>query len=181
MGGRDRRRHVSRTVRSLLLAGLLVGPAGCGYHLRGKVDLPDRAQVVKLSGIAPGQPFAQEFTELLTFAGGRVTPNQVDARTVFHVIRGTHQRRQISLSKAGKANGFNMTYRLEYEVTTPKGEIILPREELEVSRQYYVDIRFPLGQGEQETLMRTEMEREAAQTVMRRLRSVAAKPRPDNA
>lgn len=173
---------IGRALSHVLLVVLLLSALpGCGYHLRGRVELPDQAKVVRLTGIAPGQSFAQEFTELLSFAGGRVTPNQVEAGSVFHVIRGVHQRRQISLSRAGKANGFNMTYRLEYEVTTPKGEVILPREELEVSRQYYVDIRFPLGQGEQETLMRTEMEREAAQTVMRRLRSVVRNPAPGNA
>jgi len=160
---------------------LVMALVGCGYHLRGKVDLPERARVVKLTGIAPGQPFSQEFTELLMFAGGRVTLNQVEAGSVFHVIHGVHQRRQISLSKAGKANGFNLSYRLEYEITTPKGEVILPREELEVSRQYYVDIRFPLGQGEQETLMRSEMEREAAQILMRRLRSTVANLPPGKA
>lgn len=156
----------------VLLMVLASGVAGCGYHLRGRVDLPARAQVVYLKGIAPGQPFGTEFTELLSFAGGRVTSKPMEAGSVFQVIRGIHQRRQISLSKAGKANGYNLTYRLEYEVTTPQGEVLMPREELEVSRQYFVDIRFPLGQGEQETLMRMEMEREAAQTAMRRLRSV---------
>jgi len=163
------------TMRVLLI--LSIGAlGGCGYHLRGKVDLPERAKVVKLTGIAPGQPFSQEFIEILSFAGGRLAVNQAEAGSVFHVISGIHQRRQISLSKAGKANGYNLSYRLLFEVTTPKGEVLLPREELEISRQYFVDIRFPLGQGEQETLMRSEMEREAAQIVMRRLRSAVRSP-----
>lgn len=156
---------------AIIMAFSQLALTGCGYHLRGAVDLPERAKLVHLKGVAPTQPFSQEFTELLTFAGGRVTANRMEAGSVFRLVRGIHQRRQISLSKAGKANGFNLSYRIEYEVTTPNGEVLIPVEELEISRQYFVDLRFPLGQGEQETLIRGEMEREAAQTVMRRLRS----------
>lgn len=157
--------------RFIMLSVLLgIGTAGCGFHLRGAVDLPERAKAVYLEGIDRGQPFGQEFSELLSFAGGRVTSQRAEATSVVHVIRAVQERRQLSLSKAGKANAFNLLYRIEYEITTPKGEVLMPRQELEISREYFNDQRFPLGQGEQEGLMRAEMEREAAQTLLRRVR-----------
>lgn len=159
-----------RPGHSLLGCLLAVGLGGCGYHLRGQVDLPQQAKVVYLEGVGRGQPFAQQLTELLAFAGGRVTTDRNQAGSVLHVLRALHERRQVSLSRAGKANAFDLTYRLDYEVVTPKGETLIPRQELEISRQYFVDQRFPLGQGEQESQIRIEMEEEAAQTLLRRLR-----------
>lgn len=154
-------------VTALLGTALL---SGCGYHLRGQVDLPDRAKVVYLEGLDRGQPFSQQLTELLGFAGGRITDDRNQAGSVLHVRRAMHERRQISLSRAGKANAFDMIYRIEYEVATPKGEILLAPQELEISRQYFVDQQFPLGQGEQESQLRVELEQEAAQTLLLRLR-----------
>lgn len=143
---------------------------GCGFHLRGQVDLPDRAKVVYLEGIDRGQPFAQQLIELLGFAGGRITLDRNQAGSVLHVLSARHERRQISLSRAGKANAFDLIYRMNYEIVTPKGEVLVPPQELEISRQYFVDFRFALGQGEQESQFRAEMEQEAAQTLLLRLR-----------
>lgn len=168
-----------RFQRILALWGLLaLGPGGCGFHLRGQVDLPDQAKVVYLEGVDRGQPFSQQLTELLGFAGGRVTGNRSEAGSVLHVLRTLQERRQISLSKAGKANAFDLIYRIEYEVVTPKGETLIPRQELEITRQYFVDLRFPLGQGEQESQLRAEMEQEAAQTLLRRLRYTSKSAAP---
>lgn len=156
--------------RRFLLVLLLSTLSGCGFHLRGQIDLPERAKVVYLEGVDRGQPFSQQLTELLGFAGGRVTNDRNEAGSVLHVIHSRHERRQISLSRAGKANAFDLIYRMEYEVVTPKGEILVPPQELEIIRQYFVDLRFALGQGEQESQFRMEMEQEAAQALLLRLR-----------
>lgn len=161
-----------RDARSILFP-LLLCLSGCGFHLRGEVDLPERAKVVYFEGVDRGQPFSQQLTELLSFAGGRVTNDRNQAGSVLHVLRIRHERRQISLSRAGKANAFDLIYRLDYEIVTPKGEVLIPREELEISRQYFVNQNFPLGQGEQESQLRIEMEEEAAHTLLRRLRYTA--------
>lgn len=159
-------RFLKIVTKSILLLAL----GGCGYHLRGQVDLPERAQVVYLEGVDRSQPFAQHLTELLGFAGARVTTERNQAGSVLHVLYARHERRQISLSRAGKANAFDLFYRMNYEILTPKGEVLLPRQELEIVRQYFVDFRFALGQGEQESQLRAEMEQEAAQTLLLRLR-----------
>lgn len=151
-----------------IAAGLLL--TACGYHLRGHIDLPDRAKVVYLEGVDRGQVFGQQFTELLGFAGATVTNDRNQAGSVLHVMRAQHERRQMALNRAGKANAFELIYRMDYEVVTPKGEVLLAPQELELSRQYFVDQQFPLGQGEQESELRAEMEQEAAQTLLRRLR-----------
>lgn len=157
--------------RNLIVGYLLLfSLGGCGFHLRGQVDLPERAKLVYLEGVDRGQPFSQQLTELLGFAGGRVTNDRNQAGSVLHVLRALHERRQVSLSRAGKANAFDLIYRVDYEVVTPKGEVLIPRQELEISRQYFVNQNFPLGQGEQESQLRVEMEEEAAHTLLQRLR-----------
>jgi LPS-assembly lipoprotein len=161
---------IVRFSKRAMLALIVLTLCGCGFHLRGQVELPERAKVVYLEGVDRGQPFSQQLTELLGFAGGRVTNDRNEAGSVLHVLRSLQERRQISLSRAGKANAFDLIYRIDYEAVTPKGEVLIPRQELEITRQYFVDLRFALGQGEQESQLRTEMEQEAAQALLLRLR-----------
>lgn len=156
--------------RLRIVTALMFMLTGCGFHLRGDVDLPQVAKTIYLEGADPSQPFSQEFTELYSFAGGYVSPDRGAAGAIVRIVRTASERRQISLSKGGKANAFDLIYRIEYEVTTPSGEVLVPKREIEISREYFNDQRFPLGQGEQEQQMRNEMQQEAAQRLLRQLR-----------
>jgi LPS-assembly lipoprotein len=62
-----------------------------------------------------------------------------------------------------------LVFRLEYEVATPGGEILLPRQEIEIRRDYFNDQSSPLGQMAEEGLIRQEMQKEAAQLLLRRI------------
>jgi LPS-assembly lipoprotein len=46
--------------------------------------------------------------------------------------------------------------------------VLIPEQELDIRREYFNTQSSPLGQVSEEALMRTEMEREAAQTLLRR-------------
>ncbi len=59
--------------------------------------------------------------------------------------------------------------RVLYEVQNPKGDILIPEKELLVRREYFNTQGSPLGQGLEEAQMRTEMEKEAAQTLLRQV------------
>jgi LPS-assembly lipoprotein len=45
---------------------------------------------------------------------------------------------------------------------------LLPRQEIETKRDYFNDQTLPLGQAEEEGLIRQELEKEAAQALLRR-------------
>ena len=64
---------------------------------------------------------------------------------------------------------FDLTFRVIYEVQTPKGDILIPEKELLVRREYFNTQGSPLGQGLEEVQIRSEMEMEAAQTLLRQV------------
>jgi len=72
------------------------------------------------------------------------------------------------LSRAGRSVMYDLSYRVVYDVRTPKGEVLLPRQEIETKRDYFNDQTLPLGQAEEEGLIRQELEKEAAQALLRR-------------
>ncbi len=104
----------------------------------------------------------------MSLTGGRLVPEPSQAGGVIHIYRANHLRRYLALSRAGRSVEYDLSYRVLYDVRTPQGEVLLPRQEIETKRDYFNDQTLPLGQAEEEGLIRQELEKEAAQAVLRR-------------
>jgi LPS-assembly lipoprotein len=154
--------------------------AGCGFHLRGELPEASTARSLFVTGIGKSNPFYGEFSQTLSYAGGSLADNPAKAGAVVRITRAYHDRRPVTLSKQGRANTFDLTFRVVYDVETPSGEILLPSQELEIRRDYFNDQSSPLGQGEEEAQMRLEMQREAAQALFRRVVYTLNKKLPEN-
>lgn len=159
-------KRLSRICVIPALAALLVG---CGFHLRGSLPALGEGRTLAVTGIGPTHFFYGEFAQSLQYAGGSLAQIPERADAVLHILNARHSRRPITLGRSGRANTFDLWLDVTYEVLTPKGEIILPREELEVRRDYFNDQTSPLGQGAEEAQYRLEMQHEAAQTLLRRI------------
>lgn len=159
-------RHPGTLARIAGLAVLTAVLAACGFHLRGNLPFIGATQNLFVAGIGPGHPFYGDFAQALTLAGGHLAPSAKQAGAIIRVMRANHERRVISLSKLGRGNSFDLTFRVNYQIVSPQGEILLPPQELEIRRNYFNDQSSPLGQGAEEALMRQEMEKEAAQALV---------------
>jgi LPS-assembly lipoprotein len=166
-----------RLLPLLLALGLA---SGCGFHLRG--DLPGTTQekTLFMSGIASSNPLYVNFAHSLNTAGGTLAKKPAEATAIVNVVKVAHLRRPITLSAVGRANMFDLTFRVIYEVQNPKGDVLIPERELEVRREYFNTQGSPLGQGLEEAQMRTEMEKEASQTLLRQV-IIGLRERPSKA
>jgi LPS-assembly lipoprotein len=167
----------ARIPRLLLLAAVLAVTAGCGFHLRGSGG-PTFAKGILLQGIGTSNALYGDFNTALRLVGGRLVKSPAEAAGIVHVYRAYHSRRSLTLSRFGRSTEFDLFYRIVYDVRTPEGEVLLPRQDIEVRRDYFNDQTLPLAQVAEEGVMRTEMQQEAAQTLLRRAISALNKPPP---
>jgi LPS-assembly lipoprotein len=142
--------------------------AGCGFHLRGDIPGTTKDKTIFVSGTNSGS-FYNSFTQALAIAGGISAAKSQDASAVVHIASARHIRRPITLSAIGRANMFDLTFRVIYDIQNPKGDILIPEQELNIRREYFNTQASPLGQGLEEVQLRQEMEQEAAQTLLRRV------------
>jgi len=112
-----------------------------------------------------------EFDRTVAMAGGRSVSSATQATGVIHVYTLLNQRRALTLGRFGRANEFDLIYRLVFDVRSPKGEVISPKQEIELHRDYYNDQSLPLALKEEEGLIRREMLKEIAQALVRRANS----------
>lgn len=149
-----------------VLAVLCVSLAACGFHLRGSG--PAIAQDLYLEGLSPHDSFVGTFGSTMSLAGGKLVSNANQAGAVIHIYKAAHLRRYLALSQAGRSVQYDLSYRVLYDVRTPKGEVLLPRQEIETKRSYFNNQSLPLGQMEEEGVIREELEKQAAEILLRR-------------
>ncbi len=151
-----------------LLLALLLLP-GCGFHLRGAVQLPPDKRAVALQGLSLDHPFARDLAMFLALVEGRLTADPAQAGSVI-VVHGIDQRRRVvSLDEHGKAIEFELIYQVRFEARTPDGKPLLPPQRITLRRIYLNTQLQAIGKAEEESLIREEMRREAARTLLRRL------------
>lgn len=156
----------SRMMRLIFILIIAVFLSACGYHLRG--DDSQLAKSFYLEGLPASDPFWGVLDNALLLTGGKRVTSLATAAGIIHLYRATHQRRSITLGSQGRATEFDLTYRIVFDIRTTKGEIVLPRQELEVKRDYFNDQSLPLAQGEEESLIKQELEKEATTALLRR-------------
>ncbi len=149
--------------------GLTLLLSACGFHFRGRIAEDSLARTVFVEGDSRFESFTGEFSQLLAHSGGQVAKTSAEAGAVVHIMRARQERRPITLSRQGRANTYDLVFGLEYDVTTPQGEVLLPRQLIEIRRDYFNDQTSPLGQAAEENLIRQEMQKEAAQLLLRRV------------
>lgn len=154
------------TISVIIICSLTL--SSCGFRLRGAVDLPAKMEVVLVEGISAGSPFVRNLKQTLEGAGGRLTAERKSATIVLKVLEDKMKRRVVSLTDTGKANEFELTYTLVYQLLDPNGEIIMPSQTIQIVKDYFNEQINVIGKSQEEDVIRSEIYKEAARALIRR-------------
>ena len=177
-GTRARRRieaYGRRAARARLLAAVLLAGAlaGCGFHLRGDVSYSFTSLYV--NGAAAPQ-FALELQRALEGGGAtRVVTAPAEAQALLAITSVVDDKGVLSLSGGGRVREYLLTKRVAFNVRDAEGRDWLPASELTVRRSYTFNETEVLAREAQEQRLLKEMQTDAVQQIVRRLRA-ARKP-----
>ncbi len=158
----------STRLLQLFLIFLTLNFSACGFHPRGSYAMPLEMKAVYLDG---GTPILREqISTQLRNSKSQLTDSRESAGIVIKLFDEQFVRRSVSLSERGKTNEYELLYRLEYEVATPKDATLLPRQPLEVRRDYYNDQQAILARDNEENVLRSEMSQQVVRTLLNQAR-----------
>ncbi len=161
--------------KSVILSMALLLSA-CGYHLRGALELPAGLKNVYLEG---GSGQLQElFNSAMKTSSVGIASSPETAGIIVRIFNEDNQRRVLSLSSTGTANDFELEYRFDYELVDSKNKVLMPRQSVEIKREYYNDQVAVIAKGNEETVIRNEMYQQAVRSIVNRARvALAASPK----
>ncbi len=161
-------RMFSIRLLQLFILLLTVFVTACGFHPHGASSLPLELRQVYLEGGSPA--LREQVKQQLNQSNSHLASSRENASMVIKLFDEQFQRRVLSLSARGKANEYELLYRMEYELATPKDAILLARQPLEVRRDYYNDQQAILARDNEEAVLRNEMAQQAIRTMLSQAR-----------
>lgn len=150
----------------ILIMALLI--SACGYHLRGALDLPKGMKNVYLEG--GSTQLREQFKRAMEISSVQLSSSPENAGIIVKIFDEEDQRRVLSLNSGGIANDFELSYRFDYELLDSKNKVLMPRQPVEIKREYYNDQVAIIAKGNEEAVIRDEMYQQAVRTIVNRAR-----------
>ncbi|MEM0953424.1 MAG: LPS assembly lipoprotein LptE [Pseudomonadota bacterium] len=158
--------------RRASLALLLAILAGCGFQLRGSIDLPPEWKALHLRTPSPNGELATAMRSGGGTAGVQWVERE-DANFIVDLGPEQFQNRNLSIGANARATEFEMTLRTQIRVISKQGQELLPLTDVSTVQIIVNDPENIAGVAEETRLLRQEMRVNLVQQILRKLRSLA--------
>ena len=160
-------------VTGLFVLGLLM-VQGCGFQLRGAQEIPVALNPAFIQASA-SSGVARELRRV--FRASKVqlaaTPDQAQGR--IRILKERYRTRVLSVDGQGKVVEYALHLEIEFDVVDPQGQELLARQSLNMTRSHINPEVQVLGKQQEESLIRNDMQRDAAVRLLHRIRAGLAK------
>lgn len=168
-----------RAIILFSLFPLLFTLTSCGFHLRGHeaLALPPELQTLRLTMRNAGSypPLLTEIRDVLQAQGTvRITDDISAAVPVLNIEQESTRREVLAYDSLGRTSAYNLNYRVDFSLTGADGKPLLKKQSVRLQREYTFDRLQVLATEKQSDFLQTEMRRDIAQQILRRLARVKA-------
>ena len=140
----------------------------CGFQLRGDYDFPPEFNNIYVDSRDPAQALIVTLVQSLDTKTTGVVQNRADATAVLRVISNTFSQRTLTFDSRGRPREFEISYVVEFEVTTKNGEY-MPRQAISLTRDFEFDGVDISAGGNQREIIRRDLQVQMARSILRRI------------
>ncbi|MEG3789953.1 LPS assembly lipoprotein LptE [Lysobacter sp. CCNWLW3] len=156
-------------------AALVLALSACGFQLRSALTLPPDLGPVRVVSVDRYSPLAESLATALTRAGAVPATPETESAAVLDLLSERWGDTPVALDQLGRTQEYSLRYAVIFELRKADGTALVPRQTVELSRDYVSNPVNSLGtEGEREVLQR-EMRREMSASVLRRIDAVVKK------
>ena len=163
---------MSRSLSNVFMGLLLIAIAGCGFHLRGVVPLPDSLRLMYVQGINVQQGLGLTLKRGLQQNGVKVVNDYEKDSAVLTVLENKFERRILSVGNNAKVSEYELYSVLKFKVTDGQGKLLIEPQQLEAIRDYQFDQTQVLSSDGEEAILREQLNQQLVQSLLRRLSAV---------
>ena len=158
--------------KAVILLVLVTLIAGCGFHLRGKIQLPAVFSATHVKGT--DLSLVDDIKRALRVAGGAVVNEKTEATVSIELLRVKYSRAVRSINEQGIAVGYELHYDVSYRVSGLAKQRLVPDARIALKRTLdYGDKTMRILQKDiEEKLLKQEMRDEIVRQVISRLATI---------
>lgn len=147
--------------------------AGCGFHLRKEAALPASMQRVHIEIADPSSQLAKDLERALPRSGSQVVDQVGPGVARMRISANAFSTDVLSVGGTARANEYALRYHVEFEIEDAGGTALLPKQTIDLSREFTFDATQALGVAAQTDLLTKELQRDMVQAILRRLEVMA--------
>jgi LPS-assembly lipoprotein len=159
-------------IAGVWLAAVALLLTGCGFHLEGRVPLPQPIRRPYIQAPDQQSDFVQSLRRQMLISGAQPVDLPGQATAVVHILDDAVARRVLSVSAQNRPTEYQVTYTVRFSVTAGTREL-LPPQQVSAERSYSFDESLLLAKEHEEAILRQAMGRDLADIVMRQLSRVS--------
>jgi LPS-assembly lipoprotein len=163
MGCLKNMKQMSRIVLILTLAFFL---SGCGYHLRGSIELPEALKNMYVFGAS--SPLHAEMVGMLRTSKAKMATSPNDAGIVIKVMKEDIRNRVLSIGSTGKSSEVELDYYLRFQFFDKHENPMMDEQTIELTREYFNDQTSILAKDNEAALITKEIYKQAARMLLAR-------------
>ena len=158
-------------MKKLIVPVLALMLAGCGFHLRNALTLPDDLGPVRVVSPDPYSPLAESLAQALTRAGAAAPadPTATEGVATLEIISERWGDLPVSLDQLGRAQEFSLRYATVFALRDGRGKDVVPQQVIELSRDYVAPATDSRGKASERELLSKELRRDMAAAILRRI------------
>ena len=157
--------NMKRVFAGVSLAVVLFS-SGCGYHLRGSLDLPESLRNVYLNGAS--NSLQTEMVSMLRASKAKLANSSSDAGIVLKVLKEDMSNRVLSIGTTGKSTESELNYYLRFQFFDNQDRPLMEEQTIEIAREYFNDQSAMLAKSNEDLTIRGEIYKQAARMLMAR-------------
>lgn len=150
--------------------------SACGFHLRGAsaARLPPELATMRVTMAGAGYPplLIEMRNALLGLGSVKLTDDVAAPVSVLQLHGESSGSRVLAIDASGRISAYLLEYRVDFSLNGADGKVLLPRQAVKLQREYTFDRLNVLATEKQSEFIQTEMRRDAAQQILRRLASL---------
>lgn len=164
---------IRRRLSIVFAPALALVLSACGFHLRDALVLPSDLGPVRVKSTDRYSPLPDSLTRSIERAGARIAAPDDATATVIDLLSERWANTPISVDQFGRAQEYSLRYAVVFEVRKADGTKSVPRQAVELSRDYVSNPVNSIGAEGERELLAKELRREMAASIIRRLDAVA--------
>lgn len=154
--------------RLIIVLCLAVLAAGCGFKPRASLAVATSLGPVAVSTADPYAPLGQDLATALERAGASAAVPGQPAATL-QVLSESLRTRPLTFEGGASVREYQSIYRVQFQLTGADGSLMVPPQDVELTREYTYDAIGSIGTPAEERLLREELRRDMVAAILRRL------------
>jgi LPS-assembly lipoprotein len=168
-------KFMSRVFKASLLLMCTLVLASCGFHLRGNVALPPGMEQVHIT--APGNiDLQRRLARSLAASGVTIEDHAATSVAELNVPVSAFSTDTLSVSGQAEVTEYTVRYHVEFEVHDGTGKPIIPRQRIDMSKEFSYDVTNTIGTQAQIDAIHAALNDEMITAIMFRLQAAGRHP-----